>query len=501
MGAIAALLVVFVTQTPGPGLDPDSASYLGAAESLARGRGYRIPIADWRTADSTSTLSHFPPGYSTAIALPTAFGMTSRQAARVVNALAAFVDIALVVWLVGRAAGIICALILAASLFVTPALIEQHLSVLSEPLYLAATLCALAAMVGISAVPDDRRVVLRTWAAGIAASGAILVRYAGLSVVLAVVAWVAARPGPRSTRFWRSAYAVLPSVLLVGGWVGYVHLLSGGRPIRTLGAYPGLLATLKEGMSTIVAWLVPLMSDQSLPGRPWIALVLFIAIAVLVRRAAHGAMHPVQSAAASDRPAAPLLGAAATLAPSYVVVLVASRLLADPDIPFDNRLLAPLFLLASMIIAIAARIAWTAGPSWVRLACAVVLVVWFAASAIVAGDEVQYTLEAGHDFNEAQWTRSPLLAWARANAAHRPLYSNWPQAIYFHLHRPAHELPNEDNAATLKDFSDTLRAGDGVVLAFDRESPEQIGPESLLRVPGLRRLTRLPDGSIFVAAP
>ena len=105
-------------------------------------------------------------------------------------------------------------------------------------------------MVGISAVPDDRRVVLRTWAAGIAASGAILVRYAGLSVVLAVVAWVAARPGPRSTRFWRSAYAVLPSVLLVGGWVGYVHLLSGGRPIRTLGAYPGLLATPNASTAT-----------------------------------------------------------------------------------------------------------------------------------------------------------------------------------------------------------------------------------------------------------
>ena len=84
-GGVAAGITLAVTRPPALGLDPDAASYLGAAQSLAEGRGYRIPIADWATADSTSALSHFPPGYPTAIALPVAVGMTPMNAARAVN--------------------------------------------------------------------------------------------------------------------------------------------------------------------------------------------------------------------------------------------------------------------------------------------------------------------------------------------------------------------------------------------------------------------------------
>ena len=502
MAAVAALLVVYVTQPPGPGLDPDSASYLGAAESVAHGRGYRIPIADWLTADSTSILLHFPPGLPTAIAVPAALGMAPPYAARVVNAASAFILIAIIVWLVAHVAGIACGVALGAAVIVTPALVEQHFSVLSEPLYLACTVCALAAMVRMAVASDERHAIRWTLAAGLAGAVAVLVRYAGASVGAAVVVWAALRPGSSSMRLRRTVCAALPSIVLFGGWVTYVRLTSAGRTIRTLGAYPGILATLREGWSTVVSWIIPLMSDQTLPGRAWLAVLLLLVIALVVIRGIAEATRGSSGTSADVDPSTiPLLAAALLLAATYLVVLLGSRLLADPAIPFDNRLLAPLFLLVSIAIAVSTRLAWRKGSTVFRVVCAAVVLAWLIDSSIVTQDEVQYTLDTGHDFAESQWIASPLLAWARANALHRTLYSNWPQAIYFHLHRAAHELPNAATSSVLEAFTDTLRVRNGIVLAFDHESPGQIGPDSLLRAPRLRRIAQVADGSIFVAAP
>jgi hypothetical protein len=56
LGAVACYGVLAMTEPPGPGLDPDTMSYLGAAESLARHGTLRIPAADWWDADSTEAL-------------------------------------------------------------------------------------------------------------------------------------------------------------------------------------------------------------------------------------------------------------------------------------------------------------------------------------------------------------------------------------------------------------------------------------------------------------
>jgi len=281
-GAIAAALALIVTQPLGPGLDPDSASYLGAAESLAQGRGYRIPIADWATADSTSALSHFPPGYPTAIAIPLLVGGSPSHAARLVNAIAAFVDVALCVWFVASIAGLIAAVALALAVLAMPPFLEVHLSILSEPLFLACMVAALVAMVDLSAPTGERRHINRAFLAGLAGAAAMLTRYAGVAIVGAVLLWTLVQQGERGTRVRRLAAAALPVALLVGAWVVRVHLTSGTHAIRTLGAYGGFADTMQMAISTVIAWLVPLMSDQTLPGRGWIALALLVALVVTV---------------------------------------------------------------------------------------------------------------------------------------------------------------------------------------------------------------------------
>lgn len=490
-GLVAVVAVWFLSAPPGPGLDPDAASYLGAAESVARGHGYRIPISDWRSADSTSALAHFPPGYPTVLAAVIAVGATPARAARMVNAAAAFVTITVAAALVIDVAGLVAGLALAAALLVMHAMVIVHLSVLSEPLFLAGLVSTVAAMERYRRSPNETARLGAAALAGAAAAGAVLVRYAGIAAVAAVVLWCAAPPASRRVRLRRAVFAALPAAVLFGAWVARSYFSSGPRSIRALGPYGGFGETLAMGFSTIVAWLVPLTSDDTLPARSWIALFVFAVLTFFVARGA---------AAARRTPAAGVLAALATLAACYVAVLVASRLLADPGIPFDERLLVPLFLLVAIGVAIAVAAWWRAAGRIARGAAAMLLVAWFAASLRASEDDVEWILENGSDFAQAQWTASPLLAWARANAAGRPLYSNWPAAIVFHLHRAAHEVPNDSTAALLGAFADTVRVRDGVVLAFDQPSPDQIGVAALARAPGLRAVARLADGTAFAAA-
>jgi hypothetical protein len=282
-------------------------------------------------------------------------------------------------------------------------------------------------------------------------------------------------------------------ILLIGAWVIHVHLTSGVHAIRSVGPYSGLLESLGMGLSTVVAWLIPLSADQTLPGRLWFALALFVLLVLITTR---GARRGISSAARST------IGAAALLAGGYIAILLLSRYLADPGIPFDERLLAPLFVLLAIIVGVATRLWWRAARLPPRVLCAVVLLAWFGASLYASQDEIAYAMEFGSDFGQQEWTASPLIAWARTHAPHQPLYTNWPSATYFHWHRPAHGLPkDDDDPAVLRAFADTVRVRHGIVLVFDHPSPDDVGAETLARVPGLRQVTRVADGTVFAATP
>ena len=151
LGAVAFAGAMGITTGAGPGLDPDSMSYLHAATTLAHGDGLRDVQRDWESADSTMPLAHWPPGYPVAIAGAERTGLGAVQGARRVGALAAFVSIAIVVWPTGGVAGAGAGAVVGLLIMVTPAIVQVHESVLSESLFIALLVATLAAMVR---VPD-----------------------------------------------------------------------------------------------------------------------------------------------------------------------------------------------------------------------------------------------------------------------------------------------------------------------------------------------------------
>ena len=494
LGAIACWFVFNWTQPAGPGLDPDAVQYVAAAKSLAANGTLEIPDDSWDSPDSVDPLTHFPPGLSTVLAGPVALGADPVQAARVVNGVAALVLIALVFmlvsWAEGRAAGAIAAIGIA----VTPAVAFLFLDVLSEPLFLALAVTALACMVW-----RPRSPVL----AGIAAAAAALVRYAGVSVIAAAGVWSLLLPGTMRDRIRRAVMAGIPGVLALGSWMIRTRLETNGEGIRRFSVYGQILPTLREGLRTLAGWSAPLVDGawRAIP-----AAIVACALVVLARDVLR--RWGVRDRVLGGRPVRPDDGAersrlvvAATLvmAACYVAVVVSARLFADPNIPLDERLLAPLMLFVMLAVVVALSNGWHVWQRPARIVAAVLFVGWAGASAWATAEEGAYAVETGNDYADQSWFGSPLIAWVRDHGAGRELYTNYPTALYFHANRFSRALPQAPLPDTARTFADTVAQHHGLIVAFDRASRFAASPAVLMQlVPApVHVVFRAHDGAIY----
>ena len=140
---------------------------------------------------------------------------------------------------------------------------------------------------------------------------------------------------------------------------------------------------------------------------------------------------------------------------SYAAVLIASRLLADPGIPLDDRILAPVFLLMALRIGVALAAFWR--DSLLAHRGIVLLTVGISASWIWGSEEVSAGFvndfrADGGDLAAHEWSASPLVAWAAHAPPGTQLYSNWPAAIWFHTARATHEMPSDLDESTVTEF-------------------------------------------------
>lgn len=481
-GALAIALVFWITSSPGPGLDPDAASYMGAAESLAHDRGLRVPFADWSFPTPSEPLTHFPPGFPLLVATTVDAGMQPAQGARLVNALAAGASVGILTYIVVATVGVVAGLgMLAAFVFSQP-LELVHLSVLSEPAFLCFVALTLLGLV-------------RRWpalAVGVVAAAGAMVRYAGLALGAAAGLWHLLRPGTLRQRVERAVLAGGPTLLAYLGWTLHAHEEKKAEAIRKFGVYPGLGSAIAAGWRTLAKWLVP---TEDIPvWTLWVAALVVLAIVGLVWLTARA---PVSERAAAAKR---VLAAVGTLSGCYLGLVIASRLFADPGIPFDYRLMSPLILLWAVAIVIAAASSFGRLPIVVRGAVVAAFAAWCWTAWPVEYDDIGWATSHGSDLAGEEWRTSPLLGWARTNAPRTALFSNWPSVVYFHLHRSAWLPPNMNaNARTLAAFVDTLRSRRGVLLEFDVANPDALQPKEAASVPGLRAVAKTTDGTIYAA--
>jgi len=454
-------------------------AYLGAATSFAQHGTLRVPSSQWDSEGSTSALTTWPPAFSIAMAIPRALGAGSLLSARIVNATAAFATATVLFLLIESAAGTIAAIFGVIGVFATTSIVGVHLSVLSEPLFLASLVLTLWAMVSAR----------RPFVAGIPAAIAAMVRYAGVCAPAAIVIWFffTGRKSLRQ-RFTDAAKAATIPAIVIAIWLLRSVRVgdSSGAPEFALHGNFGV--TFRETTQTFADWLAPGINP------PTLQLIVALTLAAgLVAIVVKGARHRGPRARTIMRADALLLGC-------YLIVLMSARVLVGSAIPFDFRLLAPAILLAEIriIIAIAGYLAH-AGTATRRIVVAA-CTLWFAASATQGFRDVSDAITDGYDFASTDWESSPTLDWVRSRSQGWTMFSNWPAAIYFKTSRIARDTPQSLDAADLKEFADILERRHGALVAFSADNPDYPPGDSIARALGLVKAAQFSDGTVWVTS-
>ena len=464
-GILAGFGVLFVTAPRGPGRTPDGMSYLGAAQSLVSSGTLREPFADWNASDSTSPLADYPAGFSLALALPVAAGAPPAQAARWVEALGLAGAVGIAVALLQAVAGAEAALAGAALLLLMPALTDLSLWILSEPLFLLAVAATLAMMV---------RQPERPGRAGVLAAVANLVRYAGVFLVAGAGVWAVAQPAPPRLRAWRGLKAVLPGALLHLYWA--VAGISPGGGVTT-SPFGGLGSALREGWATGLDWLVPGVSG-------WLAGVLGAGLIAVIGWT--GGQVARRGTAVQRR----LLLAGAGLSAIYAGTVGFARLFVIPDVPFDTRILSPLFfLLVVCLAAVAPR----------RPGAVVILVVWCVMAARRDVGTVRNAWAGGLGYEAAEWQESPVAGWLRGAGRSRSLYTTDPAGVWYLVGRPSRLLPATLDPDSVRAFGSRFAATPSALVAFDENFAGSVSGDSLALDLHLVPVARFAHGTVWVA--
>jgi hypothetical protein len=405
--AFAGLIGIWLlTERFGPGATPDSAAYLSAAESLARGEG--LLSYDGRP------YIHWPPLYPTALAPVIRGGAEPLQAARGVNALL----FGLTLFLAGRwmiqnkiqggwfAAGLML-------LLCSTTLHLMFASALSESLFI------LLSLVFLFRVTRGGAMELALLVAAAAAT-----RYVGVVLYpLAALALAANAPAGWRPRVRR----VLGFSLMVGALLLPWFL----RNLRLTGTLTGERGPSHTTAGAALTATADILSQFFAP-----AAVPFAARVVVLIAGLAGLAGLTVAALRREE------GRALWPLPAFVLVYIGYLLATAPRVYFDAidfRLLSPVFVpLALWIILV---LACQEGRRW-RLGAGLLLAGWLALSAQRTAKFAQQARSSGIGmYTTAVWNQSPTLRHLREQPPSGRIYSNAPDLIFIQTGRRARLLP------------------------------------------------------------
>jgi hypothetical protein len=463
---------------------PDSVTYLGVAQNIVHGKGVTAPFRN--TLDpfspkpsSTVPLIHWPPGYPVVLAAIAALGLAPITAAEVLNIACGAAVVALVAAIVWRTTQARPVTIAAAVLaLVSNTIFQQARFALSDTLFLTVSV----AFVYFAVRTAERRphaVGLMT-AAG---SAAILVRWAGIALVV---------PAVFACHLGRRRHAV--TLAMVGGllalpilWLVYLQLGPAAAP-RQLTWHPTLemrnlgiaLGQLVQPEPASNGWDLLLGSGV---GLVTIAEIVYVSL----RRS-------------------PYRMILVAFVVSYMAGLMGSRALFDAYSSWSDRLLSPVYV---VIVLLTIDIAWNWKSNRILRvpAVAVLALLAFAQGASIPSLINEGSTASG--YTSRYWHSVPTTQIAAALKPYPVIASNRPDIVYFWLHRSSLSLPQTINPVTTKTNPDvtaqlealvaTLKAGGAFINIDDPSVPMWylVGEGQVLKALGFRKVASFKDAQIY----
>jgi hypothetical protein len=464
---LAALLLWWATPL-GIGSTPDSVVYLGVAQNLQRGAGLTLPFGDEVGTPLTHHAPLFPLVLSGLIAL---FAEGALTVARLGAMLFLAVNVLLLggmVWLVTRQMWLTW---VATAVGLLPVLLDLHLFVWSEPLFLALGFGGLVCLALY--LQNGKRPYY--WAAVVCLAMALLTRYAGITLVgtagLLLLTWPTQ---PREKRMFDAVGLGLLTVMPLFIWL-FTTPSNGSVANRQLTLHWVNRDHFWQWVFTVTDWLhVP----PAFPGvvrvgfLAGLLLLAVVAVVLIWRRNPNWLRH-----------GPPLISLLVTFVAIYLLFLLFSISFLDANTPLDGRILSPIWVAGVVLVAyVWAGLRAVVSRQRPFLAVSMVLVLGMVVvGGAVTHQQVSTARQTGLGFGRLLWQQSPLIAEAQQFWPGKTIYSNIPEAIYLYTGIPAQRLPrrilattkqeNPNFAAEQERLQQALQGEDAVIVLFTTARP------------------------------
>ena len=435
---VIGIFLVLRSTPEGLGLSDDSIAYIAGARSLLAGRGYREA---WLA--SNSPITHFPPGFSSALALIGLLGLDPFRGARFLNALLFGLSTGLIGTLGWRMTKSLVAGLVVAALFVlNGSLLQVYTTAMSEPLFIFLSLLAFW-MFDLYFERDAHWIWLVL--CGIFVGVAYLTRYAGLALLATFLVALFILHDSWRKRFVGIGIFLASVLPFIIGWTFRNFIVAGNATNRELIWHPITASNFNTTLYVISQFLIPVEDwRKQLYKTPalFIALTALILLMVLVWVGIKVWKYFVAPQQAPRQETISFTTGLYVF--GYIASIIASMLLFDASTKFQLRILAPIFI--SLLVLLVAFGVWL----WKkRRELAIVLALFIIGVSIYNQNiTVQELSKGGQGFASFVWYDSKAIAYLRTLPRAVIIYTNETGAVYLYTGRSTYSLPNRFDPVT-----------------------------------------------------
>ena len=428
IGVCASILILWIT-VHGPGVSPDSTTYIETAISILAGNGF---FAGGRP------MTHYPPAYPLLLSLAGHFYHHDMlQAARLLGAFLFGVNVVLI----GVAVHVctrrnflatMCAICVFLS---SAAAITVHSMAWSEPPFIT---FSLAGFIFLSLHIEHPRLYLLL-AASLAFGLATATRYVGVSVLPPMIFGLLLLGNrPMRHRIKDAFIAIAVACIPLCAWVIRNIVISQTLTNRSFAFHPVGLGHAKQLIATFHAFVLPVSIHGWTKAIPFVVItVIFItSIAILHRK--NYIRHNVNAFSIVF----PSLSIVFAL--TYISLVLVSIAFFDAHTPLDTRILLPVFIVLNITVV---SVAWSLSQALDKRIIWWSFILFVFLSVKINGDRAVFEAvdmhRNGRGYTSRYWQNSEAISQLTSVCDTGKIYSNGPDVVRFWTKREVLWIPNK----------------------------------------------------------
>ncbi len=452
LAGLGTFLVLYATPQ-GLALSDDSIAYIAGARSILGGDGYR---AAWLA--SNKPVTHFPPGFSSVLALVGLSGLDPLRGTRFVNSLLFGTNIfllGLIGWRMTRSQ--IAGIVLAFLFLVNASLFRVHTAAMSEPLYIFFTLASFLSfsqyfgtqqLVDANAGAGSRTPTSWLFLTAVLTAFAYLTRYAGLALLATFGVALILLHDTWRKRLVSAGTFLAGFIPFALAWSIRNRLLADSATNRTVVYHPITLENIQMGIYNFSVFLMPFEEwRRALMRIPnfFAALLIFIVSVLLIWMVLKGLKK-------FFKPATEITEVLSFINTLYVFGYLSSLIVTmtwfDAATKFQLRIVAPVFVSLLIMLAFLGVWLWQKQKTLWRAAVIVLALCIFTLSVQAMSGTMAQLRKGGQGYASFRWFDSEAMQFLRGLPEGARIYSNQVGPVYLYTGRAGYVLPDLVDAVT-----------------------------------------------------